>query len=58
MNLGIKGCQLIRNYMRDATHHKPFGLGLTAVNEVRRRIVFIFDNIMFSYTNGYTMYCV
>ena len=38
--LCIKGYQMFRNFMCDVTNHKPFGFGLTAVNEVRRHIVF------------------
>ena len=31
----IKVCQLFRNYMCDAPHNKPFGLGSIDVNEVK-----------------------
>ena len=33
--------------MCDATHHKPFGSGSEAGNEVRRLIVYILDDKMF-----------
>ena len=39
--------------MCDATHKKSFGLGLTAINEVHRRIYYILDNILFSSTDVY-----
>ena len=31
--------------MSDATNNKSFGLGFTAMNEVRNNIYYIFDNI-------------
>ena len=39
------GFQLFRNYMYNATHHKPFYLVLIAVNKVHMRIIFILDFI-------------
>ena len=33
--------------MYDATHNQSFGLGLTAMNEVRKRIVSMTYDIMF-----------
>ena len=36
--------------MIDATNNKSFGLGLTAINDVRKRIDYAFDDIfVFSY---------
>ena len=43
--LWIKGCQLFRNCVCDATHKKSFGLGLTGINEVRKRTDDILDDI-------------
>ena len=43
----IKGCQLLRNFICNVTQCNPFGLVLTYVNEFRRCIVFILDDIMF-----------
>ena len=43
--LRIKGYRFSRNLMCDATHHKSFGLGLTAFNGVHRHIVYILDGI-------------
>ena len=31
--------------MSNETRHKPFGLGLTYVNELRNRVLFILDKI-------------
>ena len=45
LSLWIKGCQLFRNYMWDATHNKSFGSVLKAINEVRKRIYYVLDNI-------------
>ena len=42
----LKRFILFRNFMGDATRHKPFGLVLTAVNEVFSCIVFILDKII------------
>ena len=53
----IKGCQLFRNYVCDATHNNPFYLGLTAVNELCKHIFYILDDIYFSFTKVYTKYC-
>ena len=36
---------MFRNCMWDATHNKSFGLGLTAINDVRKHIYYILDNI-------------
>ena len=45
--------------MCDATHNKPFGLVLTAVNKVRRHIVFILDNItVLLYQWSYNILCL
>ena len=44
--LWIKGCQFFRNHMCDATNHKSYGSGLTAVTEVHKRIVYILNNII------------
>ena len=43
--LRVKGCQYFGNFMCGSTHHKSQGLGLTAANEVHRRIVYILENI-------------
>ena len=32
--------------MYDATNNTPYGSGLTYVNEVRKRIVYILDNVI------------
>ena len=45
LSLRINGCQLFRNCKWYATQNKSFGLGLTAINEVRKRIYFILDDI-------------
>ena len=46
LSLWIKGCQLFRNCMWDATHNKYFGLGLlTDINELHKRIYYIVGNI-------------
>ena len=42
----IKSYQLSRNYMYYVTHHNPFGLVLTAADEVNRRIANIIDCII------------
>ena len=42
----IKGSQFFINYICDATHHKKFGLVLTALNELHRHMVFILDDII------------
>ena len=34
INLWIRICQLFRNFIHNATHHKQFGSGLTVLNEV------------------------
>ena len=39
--LWIKGCQLFRKCMSDATDNKSFGPVLTAINEVRKQIVYM-----------------
>ena len=52
----LKGCQLFRNYICNATHHNPFGLVLTAVNEVCKHIFYILDNIIVSFTKVYMIY--
>ena len=45
--LWIKGCRLFRNCMNNVTNNKSFGSGLTGINEVRKRIDYILDNIFF-----------
>ena len=46
--LWIKGSQLFRNYMSNATDNKSFGPGLTSINEVRNYIVYLtYDMIIF-----------
>ena len=45
--LYIKGCQFFRNCMSDATNNNSFGLGLTAINEVRKCIDYIIDDKYF-----------
>ena len=37
--------------MWDATHNKSFGLGLTAINEVPKRIDYILDEMYFYSTD-------
>ena len=44
-SLWIKGCQLFRNWMWDAAQNKSIGLELRAINEVRKRIYYILDDI-------------
>ena len=41
----IKGCQLFRNFMYDATTYNSFDFVQTAVNEVLMRMLFILDDI-------------
>ena len=53
----MKCCQFFRNYMCNVTHHNPFGSGLTSVNEVCKRIFYIFDDIYFSFIQIYMIYC-
>ena len=56
--LWTKGCQFFRNFMCDLTHQNSFGLGWTAVNEFRGRILYILDNIMiFLYRCIYDIMC-
>ena len=43
--LWIKGCQLFINCMSNVTNNKSFGLGLTAINEVHKRIYCMLDGI-------------
>ena len=43
--LWIKGCQLFRNCRCNVTHYKSFGVGLTAINEVRNSIDYILEDI-------------
>ena len=43
--LCIKGCHLFRSFMCDATHQKSFSSGLSAFNEVHRRIFNILNDI-------------
>ena len=43
--LWINGCQLFRNFMSNATDNKSFGLELTDINEVQKRIDYILDDI-------------
>ena len=38
--------------MCDVTHHESFGLGLTAVNEIRKHIYFILDDRFFFFCGG------
>ena len=45
--LWIKGCQFFRKCMSDVTGNKSFGLVLTAINELRKRIYYILDDIYF-----------
>ena len=46
--LWIMGCPFFRNCIWDVTHNKSFGLGWTAINEVRKRIVYMtYDIIVF-----------
>ena len=44
--LWIKGCQLFRNCMSNMTDNKSFDLVLTAIIEVRKRIVYIIYDII------------
>ena len=46
--LWIKSCKSFR-FFCDATYHKEFGLGMTAVIELRERMYFILDCILFIY---------
>ena len=41
-----------------ATDNKSFGLGLTAINEVYKRIVYMTYEMFLSYSNGYTIQCM
>ena len=41
--------------MSDAKNNKSFGLGLTAINDVLKRIDYTFDDIFFSPTNFFTI---
>ena len=43
--------------MCDATHHELFGVGLMAIHEVLRRIVYILDNV-FLILSMYIQYTV
>ena len=43
--------------MCNANHDNPFGSGFTAVNEVCKHIFYILDDIMFSFTKVYMIYC-
>ena len=43
--LWIKGCQFFRNCITDANNNNSFGLGLAAINEVRKHMVHILDNL-------------
>ena len=38
--------------MYNVTNYKSNGSGLTSFDEVRKHIVYILDNIMFSFTDG------
>ena len=39
-------------------NHKSYGSELRSVNQVRKHIVYIIVNILISYTNSFTIYCV
>ena len=54
LSLWIKGCHLFRNCLWDATHNESFGLGLTALNEVRKHIHYILDNIYIYISTDHT----
>ena len=45
LSLWINGCQLFKNFMRDATHNNSFGLGSAYTNEVRKHIYYSLDDI-------------
>ena len=50
LTLWIIGSQLFRNCMRYATGNKSFCLGLSAINDVRKSIVYMnYDIILFFY---------
>ena len=54
-----KGLSFFRKLLCDMTHHKQFGSGMTAVNEVRRRKMFITDHIyILCYRWFYDIMCV
>ena len=56
MNTGLL---VVKNIMCNVNHQKPFGLGLTDVNEVHKRILFIiYDKIVFLYWNLYHILCL
>ena len=44
-----KGLPIFRNRMSNATDNKSFGSGLTAINEVSKRIAYITYDKMFSF---------
>ena len=44
--------------MCDATDNKSFGSGLTTINEVYKRIVYITYEIFLSYSNGCKIQCM
>ena len=48
--LWIKGCQLFRNEMCYVTNKNPFVSGITDVTEAHKRIVYIIENIIVSFS--------
>ena len=56
--LWIKGNKVFRDFMCHETHHKYFGSGWSADNEVHMHIVYIIDYIKNSSRNFDTIYCV
>ena len=52
LSLWIKGCQLLRKCMWDATHKMSFASGLKDSNEMRKCIDYIIDNIFVLFCQG------
>ena len=56
--LWIKGFQLFKIFMSDATHHKSFGSVRTYFNKLCRHILYILDYIYFLNQCIYIMVCL
>ena len=56
--LSIRGCQLLSNYICDATHNMSYGLVLTYVNQVRKHLFLYLMIWVLPFTGGYITYYV
>ena len=56
--LWIKVCQFFRNCVCNATHNDSFGLWLTAINEVHRRVYYIIDDIFVFFYRSLSDLCI